>query len=277
MEIEEKMEETESEKPSDSNEDSDKPVTEKATEETNGSVDKVEVKPSASISSDKYAALREIIGEPEPPIVKPTEEDTPTSTRMSPVVQLPAQSKPSAEVELLNLFSDTPPPSSPKKQPKKEEETGMSMDIFEEIKMLSTSGQPTKTKSLIPEDIFCPFTELKPERDESKDDGNWTKFDTGLFVSDRRSVLPRSVALRPGPPTGKSSTESLLSKVACTSNRATATTSGRTKKKARRAMGGYEIPDSGVAIIQDSMALSETEVSTKRRGGRNVTGGSETG
>lgn len=205
VEIEEKMEETESEKPSDSNEDSDKPVTEKATEETNGSVDKVEVKPSASISSDKYAALREIIGEPEPPIVKPTEEDTPTSTRMSPVVQLPAQSKPSAEVELLNLFSDTPPPSSPKKQPKKEEKTGMSMDIFEEIKMLSTSGQPTKTKSLIPEDIFCPFTELKPERDESKDDGNWTKFDTGLFVSDRPpSECPPSISgTSPWSPDGK--------------------------------------------------------------------------
>ncbi|CAD1475215.1 unnamed protein product, partial [Heterotrigona itama] len=186
------------EKLSEVNDDYDKPeAKETSTEEANGSnlieVNKVEVKSSVSTSSDKYAALREIIGEPEPPVKQPPgEEDTPNSTRMSPVIQLQSvtQQKTSvAEVELLNLFSDTPPPSSPKKQEKKEEDStsGMGMDIFEEIKMLSNSGHAAKTKtSLIPEDIFSPFTELKPEREESsKDDSNWTKFDTGLFVSDR--------------------------------------------------------------------------------------------
>ncbi|XP_043528457.1 protein disabled isoform X1 [Frieseomelitta varia] len=191
--VEEKRTEEEpevaAEKLSEINDDSDKPeAKETSTEETNGSlieVNKAEVKSSVSTSSDKYAALREIIGEPEPPVKQP-EDDTPNSTRMSPVIQLPTQQKTSAEVELLNLFSDTPPPSSPKKQAKKEEDSSsMGMDIFEEIKMLSNSGHAAKTKSLIPEDIFSPFTELKPERDESKDDSNWTKFDTGLFVSDR--------------------------------------------------------------------------------------------
>ncbi|XP_076748814.1 DAB adaptor protein isoform X1 [Xylocopa sonorina] len=188
VETEEKAEDTESvEKRSDSNEDSDKPVLETTLEETSGPliVDKVEVKLSISTSSDRYAALREIIGEPEPPI-KQTEEDASSSTRMSPVIQPSAQSKTSTEVELLNLFSDTPPPSSPKKEAKQEEKPKiMGLDIFEEIKMLNTGAQSTKkTKSLIPEDIFCPFTELKPERDDGKDDGNWAKFDTGLFVSD---------------------------------------------------------------------------------------------
>ncbi|XP_076302780.1 uncharacterized protein LOC143221153, partial [Lasioglossum baleicum] len=207
VDIEENTEETESiEKPSDSNEDSDKPATETITEERSSPlvVEKVEVKASISISSDKYAALREIIGEPEPP-AKQSEEDTPNSNRMSPVIQLPTQSKTSAEVELLNLFSDTPPPSSPQKQPNKEEDSAMGLDIFEEIKMLSTSGHSAKTKPLIPESIFCPFTELKPERDESKDDGNWTKFDSGLFVSDRPpSEHPPSISgTSPWSPDGK--------------------------------------------------------------------------
>ncbi|XP_033366921.1 protein disabled isoform X2 [Bombus vosnesenskii] len=210
IDIEERTEEPEPiDKPSESNEDSDKPETkETTTEEGNGplvEVNKVEVKSSVSISSDKYAALREIIGEPEPP-VKQLDEDIPNSTRMSPVIQLSTQQKTSAEVELLNLFSDTPPPSSPKKQSKNEEDSSsMGMDIFEEIKMLSSSGHAPKTKSLIPEDILCPFTELKPERDESKDDSSWTKFNTGLFVSDRPpSDCPPSISrTSPWSPDGK--------------------------------------------------------------------------
>ncbi|XP_017755758.1 PREDICTED: protein disabled isoform X2 [Eufriesea mexicana] len=210
VDIEENTEETEStEKPSDSNEDSDKPTTETITEERSSPlvVEKVEVKSSISTSSDKYAALREIIGEPEPP-AKQSEEDTPNSNRMSPVIQLPTQSKTSAEVELLNLFSEIPPPPSPQKQPNKEEaqyNSAMGLDIFEEIKILSTKGHAARIRPLIPESIFCPFTELKPERDESKDDGNWTKFDSSLFVSDRPpSEHPPSISgTSPWSPDGK--------------------------------------------------------------------------
>ncbi|KOC64649.1 Protein disabled, partial [Habropoda laboriosa] len=185
-EMEEKVEEIEPvEKPIESNQDSDKLTTEAITEESNDSVatEKGEVKSSVSTSSDKYAALREIIGEPEP-AVKQADDETSSSTRMSPVIQPTGHSKTSTEVELLNLFSDTPSPSSPKKQAEKEDEKTIRMDIFEEIEMLSNSGNSDskKTKSLIPEDILCPFTELKQEREDSKDDGNWAKFDTGLFV-----------------------------------------------------------------------------------------------
>ncbi|XP_029038802.2 protein disabled [Osmia bicornis bicornis] len=212
IEMEEKADDKESiGKPGSSNEDSDKPATETSAEETNGSVivEKTEVKSSVSTSSDKYAALREIIGEPEPP-VKQNEDDLSNSPRASPVIQS-SQSKGSAEVELLNLFSDTPPLSSPKKQPKKEEDSKtMGMDIFEEIKMLSTGAhsEPKDSsqrapKLLIPEDIFCPFAELKQDRDDSKDD-NWAKFDTGLFVSDRPCEGPHSISgTSPWSPDGK--------------------------------------------------------------------------
>ncbi|XP_076657275.1 DAB adaptor protein isoform X2 [Halictus rubicundus] len=177
----------EPEKTSEANEDSDKPVESNA--EENGSLtEKAEVKSSVSTSSDRYAALREIIGEPEP-LPKQTEEEVSNSSCVSPVIQSSIQSKGIAEVELLNLFSDTPPSSSsPKKQLKKEADDSkpMAMDIFEEIKMLSTSTPAVKgTKSLNAQDIFCPFTELKQERDDSKDDGNWAKFDTGLFAAER--------------------------------------------------------------------------------------------
>ncbi|KZC13614.1 Protein disabled [Dufourea novaeangliae] len=178
----------EPEKTSEAYEDADKPA-ESNTEENELVVEKTEVKPSVSTSSDRYAALREIIGEPEP-LPKPAEEEVSTSARVSPVIQSSNQSKGIAEVELLNLFSDTPPSSSsPKKQPKKEDDTKlMGMDIFEEIKMLSTGTHAaTGTKSLNADDIFCPFTELKQDRDDRKDDGNWAKFDSGLFGTDRPS------------------------------------------------------------------------------------------
>ncbi|CAK9809020.1 Protein disabled [Anthophora quadrimaculata] len=186
-EMEERLEEIEPvERPVDPKQDPDKLATETVTDESNSSLatEKGEVKASVSTSSDKYAALREIIGEPEP-AMKQADDETSSSTRMSPVViQGTSQPKTSTEVELLNLFSDTPPPSSPKKQAKKDDEKTMRMDIFEEIGMLSNSGNSDakKTKSLIPEDILCPFTELKQEREDSKDDGNWAKFDTGLFI-----------------------------------------------------------------------------------------------
>ncbi|XP_053972383.1 uncharacterized protein LOC128873106 isoform X2 [Hylaeus volcanicus] len=182
-------EETEqAEKTNDVHEESDKPATESNPEEPNGTL-AVEkpgvVKSSISTSSDRYAALREIIGEPEP-LPKQNEEDGSNSAQVSPVLSSSTQSKGIAEVELLNLFSDTPPSSSsPKKQVKKEDDL-KTMDIFEEIKMLSTGTHTAKGKrSTISEDIFCPFAELKQEPDDGKDDANWAKFDTGLFVSER--------------------------------------------------------------------------------------------
>nr|XP_012144220.1 PREDICTED: protein disabled isoform X2 [Megachile rotundata] len=200
MEMEEKADDKESIGKPSSNEDSDKPATETSAEETNGSVivEKTEVKTSVSTSSDKYAALREIIGEPEP--VKQTEDDLSSSPRASPVIQ-PSQSKTSAEVELLNLFSDTPPLSSPKKQAKEEEDKPKMQKLFDEIKMKYDKQRASKL--LIPEDIFCPFAELKQERDDSKDD-NWAKFDTGLFVSDRPCEGPHSISgTSPWSPDGK--------------------------------------------------------------------------
>ncbi|KAG7205626.1 hypothetical protein KM043_007589 [Ampulex compressa] len=174
-------------------------------EEINGAfaLDKVEVKSSTSTSSDKYAALREIIGEPEPPSRK-SEEEAMTPTRVSPVIQPPSKSL--AEVELLNLFSDAlPVPSSPKK--KEEDLKAVAMDIFEEIKMLNTGVQSAKdSKPQISgfEDVFCPFgTETR--QDELKDDANWGKFDAGVFGSDRSSCEgPRSVGgTSPWSPDGK--------------------------------------------------------------------------
>ncbi|XP_076380375.1 DAB adaptor protein isoform X2 [Megalopta genalis] len=174
------------EKTSEANEDFDKPV-ESNTEENGSLAEKAEVKSSVSTSSDRYAALREIIGEPEP-MPKQAEEEASNSSRVSPVIPTSIQSKGVAEMELLNLFSDTPPSSSsPKNQPKKDEDSKpMTMDIFEEIKMLSTSTTEAKEiKSLNAQDIFCPFTELKQERDDSKDDGNWAKFDNVLFAANK--------------------------------------------------------------------------------------------
>ncbi|XP_076682241.1 DAB adaptor protein isoform X2 [Andrena cerasifolii] len=184
--LDEKLEDSEApERSNDTSEEYDKPPAE-GTEDMSDTlaVETTEVKPSVSTSSDKYAALREIIGEPEP-LAEQTEEEIPSPPEASPGMQPSVQPKGFAEVELLNLFSDAPSGSSPKKQAKTEEER-KTMDIFEEIKMLSTGAHESKgAKPAVPEDIFCPFTELKQERDDGKDDANWAKFDTGLFAPDR--------------------------------------------------------------------------------------------
>ncbi|XP_011881717.1 PREDICTED: protein disabled isoform X2 [Vollenhovia emeryi] len=158
-----------------------------------------EVKSSISTSSDRYAALREIIGEPEPVPIRRDDEETVSSARASPVVQSQQQiqqSRSLAEVELLNLFSDNlPPPSSPNISAKKvsEDLKAVAMDIFEEIKMLNTGMHRDKeTKPLASssgfEDMFCPFAETaRSDKDDSKEDSNWAKFDTGIFGSSDRS------------------------------------------------------------------------------------------
>jgi len=196
MEAEEKLEN--SEKGSDANGTlSDKVGSDILNDETNGSSvaerSSTEVKSSISTSSDRYAALREIIGEPEPVPIKKDDEEVVSSARASPVVQV-QQSRSLAEVELLNLFSDLPPPSSPNISAKKDPEDlkAVAMDIFEEIKMLNTGTHRAKeTKSLASssgfEDMFCPFAETRLDKDDNKEDSNWAKFDTGVFGSSDRS------------------------------------------------------------------------------------------
>ncbi|XP_012543013.2 protein disabled isoform X2 [Monomorium pharaonis] len=201
MEAEEKGEN--SERGSDANGTlSDKIGSDILNDETNGSSvaerSSTEVKSSTSTSSDRYAALREIIGEPEPVPIKKDDEELIGSARASPVVQSQQQiqqSRSLAEVELLNLFSDLPPPSSPNISAKKDSEDlkAVAMDIFEEIKMLNTGTHRAKeTKPLASssgfEDMFCPFAETtRLDKDDSKEDSNWAKFDTGVFGSSDKS------------------------------------------------------------------------------------------
>ncbi|XP_019887407.1 protein disabled isoform X1 [Ooceraea biroi] len=201
MEAEEKAEN--SEKGSDANgTSSDKVGSDILNEETNGSSaaerSSVEVKSSTSTSSDRYAALREIIGEPEPSPIRRDEDEMISPARASPVIQQQSQQnqqpKSLAEVELLNLFADNlPPPSSPSITIKKDADLkAVAMDIFEEIKMLNTGthrameGKPPSSSGF--EDMFCPFAETtRSDRDDSKEDGNWAKFETSIFGSSDRS------------------------------------------------------------------------------------------
>lgn len=202
MEAEERAEN--SERGSDANgTSSDKVGSDILNDETNGSSvaerSSTEVKSSISTSSDRYAALREIIGEPEPVPIKKDDEELISSARESPVVQSQQQiqqSRSLAEVELLNLFSDNlPPPASPNILAKKDSEDlkAVAMDIFEEIKMLNTGMHRAKeTKPLASssgfEDMFCPFAETtRSDKDDSKEDSNWAKFDTGIFGSSDKS------------------------------------------------------------------------------------------
>jgi len=187
-------------------------------EETNGSVaerSSTEVKSSTSTSSDRYAALREIIGEPEPSPIKKDDEEMMSSARTSPVIQS-QQPKSLAEIELLNLFSDNlPPPSSPNISAKKDsvDLKAVAMDIFEEIKMLNTDMHRAKDIKPTPpltsgfEDMFCPFSETtRSEKDDGKEDGNWAKFDTGIFGSSDKSLCEgqRSIGgTSPWSPDGK--------------------------------------------------------------------------
>lgn len=197
MDVEEKADN--SEKGSDANgTSSDKVGSDILNDETNGSsvAEKSEVKSSTSTSSDRYAALREIIGEPEPSPIRKDDEEMISSARTSPAIQS-QQPKSLAEIELLNLFSDNlPPPSSPNISAKKDsiDLKTVAMDIFEEIKMLNTGMHRAKDTKPAPssssgfEDMFCPFSETtRSDKDDGKEDGNWAKFDTGIFGSSDRS------------------------------------------------------------------------------------------
>lgn len=153
---------------------------------------KCEIKTSTSASSDRYAALREIIDESK---IDTEQVSFPISPNKS------STEKAINDVDLMNLFSDNfyPPSSkasdSRKLVSKKEDDTKTAvMDIFEEIKMLNNSTSPvmkeSNTKILAKfDDIFSPFSEPKTEMkaEENKDDENWAKFDSNVFSSDKSS------------------------------------------------------------------------------------------
>ncbi|KAL2711499.1 protein disabled [Vespula squamosa] len=206
--------ETSSDKGSEANGLSEKVVSEGTEDLGRSSVtEKTEVRSSTSTSSDRYAALREIIGETER-LSKQSEEES-SSRRESPVVQA-SVSKNSAEAELLSLFSDSLPgvPPSPKRSLKRKEDDlkTVAMDIFEEIKMLNTGTHKAKEVKAIGiagfEDVFCPFGEesaKENDREDGKEDGNWAKFETSMLGSDRSSCEgARSVGgTSPWSPDGK--------------------------------------------------------------------------
>lgn len=156
--------------------------------------EKVEIKQSTSTSSDRYAALREIMDATEHvPLDIETEstnyitspiKTSPIKTsprKNSPSKVSPVKTKPSAEVDLMSLFSDTPPQLPPKNVKK---DTKAVMDIFEEIKMLNVETPVNKSMAGF-EDVFCPLSESKTEKEEAKEEENWAKFDSNVFQSEK--------------------------------------------------------------------------------------------
>lgn len=166
--------------------------------ETEPLPEKVEIKQSTSTSSDRYAALREIIEETEQTSMMNETESTnfissPLKTspiRTSPLKTSPIKSSPvttsksSAEVDLMLLFSDTLPQPSIKPSLKKEE--AKMMDIFEEIKMLNVETPSAISKPITGfEDVFCPLPESKPGKENARDEENWAKFEANVFQSEK--------------------------------------------------------------------------------------------
>lgn len=149
---------------------------------------KMEIKPSVSTSSDKYAALREIIEEAEQTSVK--NENFVTSPNKGSV-------RSSAEIDLQGIFSDNfpqqaaPPAIPPKMTTKKDQDTKAAvMDIFEEIKMLNSDTYRSKEDKPVSsnlECIFSAFTDAKSDKENCKDDENWAKFESNVFQSDKSS------------------------------------------------------------------------------------------
>lgn len=139
-----------------------------------------------------------------------SEEKTSGQPVASPIEQRAAKSL--AEHDLLKLFSETTSDTvSPRKAPaaSREEDVRAATDIFEEIRMLNSSGgqsvqsgrrskdslKATTTTSGF-EDVFCPFVESKHDLKDGqesltgsiKDEGNWAKFENvGVFNSDKSS------------------------------------------------------------------------------------------
>lgn len=142
----------------------------------------------SSTSSDKYAALREIIGEAEG---SPMNND---NFIASPNKNSVASS---VEVDLHGLFTDnfaqsaTIITTTTKIIAKKDEDAKTNvMDIFEEIKMLNSDAHRSKETNSTPsnlETIFNAFSDSKPEKEDLKEGENWAKFESNLFQSDKSS------------------------------------------------------------------------------------------
>jgi disabled family protein 2 len=147
---------------------------------------KSEMKPSVSTSSDKYAALRDIIVESEQP--SSVKKDNPVTSPSKESVRS------SLEVDFQDLFSDTfaqPLANvSTKVTAKKEEEAQATvLDIFEEIKMLNTDTHRLKEVKPVSnlESMFAIFTETKQKKESAKEDENWLKFESNVTQSDKSS------------------------------------------------------------------------------------------
>ncbi|XP_014210254.1 protein disabled isoform X2 [Copidosoma floridanum] len=148
---------------------------------------KSEIKSSISASSDKYAALREIIEEVEQ--VSLNNDNFVTSPLKSSVMS-------ATEVDLQSLFSDnfTQQTSiSAKITTKKDEDVKTTvMDIFEEIKMLNTDTHRgnKESKPLPPklDSMYGSLAETKKEKEGSKDEDNWAKFESNAFQTSKSST-----------------------------------------------------------------------------------------
>ena len=161
--------------------------------ETENLPEKVKSKPSASTSNDRYAAFRDLILDTEDTskFLNSPLKTLPLET--SPLKSLPHKTSPvktanksSVEVDLMSLFSDIPQPVSLKKPTAKKEDTTAVMDIFEEIKMLNVETPSTINKPITGfEDVFCPLSESKTEKEETKDEENWAKFEANVFQSEK--------------------------------------------------------------------------------------------
>ncbi|KAL7297313.1 hypothetical protein TKK_0009709 [Trichogramma kaykai] len=135
---------------------------------------KDEMKTSISTSSDRYAALREIIEEVEAPIMK---NDLFISSKESVI-------KSSAENDLQELFADSfvPQTTVATAITKKEDTISALMDIFEEIKTLDSDPCKPKNVDSAPKNLI----EHKPQKDSSNDDENWAKFESTDFVTSKQ-------------------------------------------------------------------------------------------
>lgn len=147
---------------------------------------KLETNTSISTSSDRYAALREIIGETDEPPMK--NDNFVTSPNKDAVVS-------SVEVDMHGLFTDNFSAQSAtiktKIVSKKDQDVKNEiMDIFEEIKMLNSDVHKPKERSSTSsnlETIFNAFSDTKETKEEAKDGENWAKFESNLFPSDKSS------------------------------------------------------------------------------------------
>ncbi|KAJ8674608.1 hypothetical protein QAD02_005870 [Eretmocerus hayati] len=149
---------------------------------------KPDVKNSTSTSSDRYAALREIISETE----GLREENNVISTNNDLLSSVAA--------DLQDLFTDDPshgpsPLTTKPEEPKIDNAKSNVMDIFEEIKLLNSDAHAVK-ESKVPnadlENVFDAFSGNENEKTAPKDDESWVKFEFTTFPPERPMVEGQS-------------------------------------------------------------------------------------